>query len=404
MRQLIQKLPLPFKPTLIIAGCILVVIVIALAVPKRDDTQPPTTPPPVAVDVEVVEPVDDFHDDFVIPGVVEPNRVVRVAAEVAARIEEFAGFDDRIGEDFTPIKGSASAGQIEEGVRVTAGQPLMYLNTDLVLARRDEAKANFDYQRREFERIKTLFEKKVATASEVDAARVKYNTAKALLEVAEANLERSIVVSPINGILNSLPVEVGEYVNPGMVVAEIVDLDVMKVVVDVPEKDVGFLKIGQEETIHYGLNQRKEVTGKICYISELADQATRTTRVEICVDNKDRILRSGQIVQANLLRRVMDDVIMIPLQAVIPLEEGYVVYLSDGKEALRREVTLDRNVFQGQHIRVTEGLASGDRLIVRGHRLLSPGQPIREKSDQPTSAPATLPANRPAGASDDDHQ
>ena len=89
---------------------------------------------------------------------------------------------------------------------------------------------------------------------------------------------------------------------------------------------------------------------------------------------RDR-LHSGQIVRVVLTRRVLRDVLMIPLEAVIPLEEGYVVYVADAKgRAERREVTL--GLIRGRSVQAVDGLAAGDLLIVEGHRFIGPDQPI----------------------------
>jgi multidrug efflux pump subunit AcrA (membrane-fusion protein) len=106
----------------------------------------------------------------------------------------------------------------------------------------------------------------------------------------------------------------------------------------------------------------------------LADEQTRATRVEVTVRNNPRLLRSGQIVRARLTRRVLRDVIMIPLAAVIPLESGNEVYVEENGAAQRRSVRL--GLIQGLLVQVEEGLSPGERLIVAGHRLVGPGQSV----------------------------
>ena len=174
--------------------------------------------------------------------------------------------------------------------------------------------------------------------------------------------------------------EVGEYVSPGDPVAEIVNIDEVKVVVDVPERDVQYLEVGQ--TVDVLLRNPVETTtaGKITYISELADAGTRTTRLEIMVDNRDHALRSGQIVRARLTRRVLEDVIMIPLGAVIPLENGKVVYLVRDGCAERREIEL--GFIKGRSVRVLRGLEDGEQLIIVGQRYVGPGHPVAVVEEQ----------------------
>jgi membrane fusion protein (multidrug efflux system) len=158
-------------------------------------------------------------------------------------------------------------------------------------------------------------------------------------------------------------------------VAEVVNIDPVKIVVDVPEREVHYLAVGDEATVVARLPETRVFVGRITYISELADELTRTSRLEILIDNPEYLLRSGQIVRARLTRRLLEDVIMIPLSAVIPLEHGRVVYVvNDDDQAERREVEL--GFITGRDVRVLGGLEPGARLIVVGHRYVGPGQPV----------------------------
>jgi membrane fusion protein (multidrug efflux system) len=233
-----------------------------------------------------------------------------------------------------------------------------------------------------------------ATSNELDQARTKAAASRAALDAAKARLERAVISAPIDGVLNRLPVEVGEYVSPGDVVAEIVDIDTALVVVDVPERDIRHLKVGQREEVHLQALGSTRRTGTIRYISEVADPNARTTRVEIELDNTARVLRSGQIVMVRLVRRVLPEVILIPLDAVVPLENEYRVYVvADGK-AQPRAVKL--GFLKGRRVQVLSGLAPGDRLITRGQYSCGPGQPVQVREEDPREArsqPATAPAD-----------
>jgi membrane fusion protein (multidrug efflux system) len=125
--------------------------------------------------------------------------------------------------------------------------------------------------------------------------------------------------------------------------------------------------------------QEKLLAGTTTFVSELADQQTRSTRMEITVENKQGLLRSGQIVRAHLTRRVLKDAIMIPLLAVIPMENSKAVYVVNSSKAQRREVKLD--IIKGDRIQVTHGLKPGDLLIIAGHRFVAPGQRVNVVSE-----------------------
>lgn len=389
-------------PAALLIVAVVLVVLVAM-IPGSTPSPPPREMRPVNVEVLRIHAIPKLRDTFDLTAIVEPDRVVSVAAEVNGRIERIADRSESA-VDLTrnvSLSGEEGAGEIEsgtassppvldpsepgaavatkgilrEGDTIVAGAPIVYLNTDLLLASYQRALAQFDFDGREYQRILRLYEHDASARNELDDARAKRDISKATLDEAAAQLARAVIVAPIDGILNSLPMEVGEYATPGDSVAQIVDIDRVKVVVDVPERDVHYLNVGDVAEVHAETPQILNVTGLITYVSEIADEQTRTTRVEITVPNPDRTLRSGQILRAHLTRRVIDDVIMIPLAAVIPLEHGKAVYVvDDDGNARRKEVEL--GLMKGRDVRILSGLDVGDRLIVVGHRYVGPGQPV----------------------------
>jgi len=363
-------------PVLLVGGAAAGVGLVARLRPNVT-ADPPAEVPPVNVKVEVVRTLPELADTVDLTAVVEPNQVVRVAAEVAGQIERFG----RRQQAMTWNHVSLPAGvPVEEGQPVALGQPLIHLNRDLFEARYQRALAQFEYDDHEYQRLVDLYARGITSKTEFDDATTRRAVSKANLDEVTRQLERTTIAAPLGGILNRLPREVGEYVQAADDVAEIVDIDTVKVVADVPERDIAFMQVGQSaQVVARGAEERK-VAGAITYISALADGGTRTTRLEITVANRDHGLRSGQIVRARLTRRVLADVILIPLEAVIPLENGKMVYVVNDGRAQPRDVELD--FIRGRSVRVLRGLAVGDRLIVAGHRYVGPGQPVH-LSDEP---------------------
>ena len=384
--------------TLIVLAVASLVVLLALT-PQVKEPLPEIAPTPVNVVVKTITPLPELPDTLTLSAVVEPENVVRVAAEVAGRVERY-GVRQRAlqwrARDFP-------AGEtIEEGEPIEVGAPLIHLNQDLLQAAFDRAQAQYQYDESEYERITDLFERGVTSKTEFDSARTRREVSRAAFEEAARSLERTTIVSPLAGFLNRLTIEPGEYVSPGDVVAEIVQLDRVKVVVDIPERDVHYMHIGDRAVVLARSPEDIELSGEIRYLSELADDQTRTSRMEISVDNRDHLLRSGQIVRARLTRRVLRDVIMIPLGAVIPLEEGRVVYIVNDSHAERREITL--GLIEGRDVQVLSGLQTGDQLITAGHRYVGPGQLVQVIERDGARIEPEPAATQPVESSADDSQ
>lgn len=367
----------------------------ALAPAEEEEAGAASTVPPVNVQVEIIRPEPTREDTLKLPAVVEANRVVRIAAEVDGRIEKI---NCKEGDLCVPSGASER----------DAASPLIELNTDLLDAELERAQSAAQLAEANHERMARLAKQGGATAQDLDKARSALRTSKAAEKLADLRLKRAKICAPIRGVLNDLLVETGEFVKRGDPVAEIVDIDTVKVVTLVPELDVQFLKTGDSASVSVNIKGTElRLLGRITYISSLADERTRATRIEISLVNKDRLLRSGQIVRVYLLRQTLKNVVMIPLSAVIPLEREKAVYVVETVEekdaktgevtrkdvARRRTVTLDARMIKGvertvktgdgervlrqQVIRIMNGaLKAGDRLIVSGQQFVAPDQEV----------------------------
>jgi membrane fusion protein (multidrug efflux system) len=346
-------------PKAVIILAVIAALTVITKLPSRKQDAPPTTAAPVNVTVMTVVSEPQLAETFDLPAVVEPNRIVTVSAEVAGRIERIP-----------PKKGDS----------LRNGDLLIQLNADLLRPLFEVAEAQSKRDQIEFDRMKNLVEQDATPQRDLDNAATRLAISKASLEEVRARLDRTRILTPTTGFLNDLFVEEGEYVQAGTAVAELVETDTVKVVVDVPERDIAFFEIGlQAEVLADVKGEQKSLTGKITFISGLADARTRSTRLEISLENKEQLLRSGQIVLVHLTRRILKDAIMVPLLAVIPMEESEAVYVVNSTQAVRREVKL--GFIKGDRVQIKSGLKAGDRLIIAGHRFVAPGQNVNVVSE-----------------------
>jgi membrane fusion protein, multidrug efflux system len=350
---------------LAIKGAILGLAVVGLIaiskLPKRQQALPETEAPPVNVTVMTVIADPNRPDSFDLPAIVEPNQVVTLSAEISGRIERI---------------------HPQEGDRICIGDLLIQLNTEMIAPQLKIAEETLNRDKIEYERMANLVKIKATASQDLDNAATSLVISQAGVMEMRARFARTRIATPTTGVLNDLLVEHGEYVAPGDPVAQIVDVDTVKVVVEIPERDIGFFDIGQPtEVMAVIKGEEHRFSGPITFISALADMRTRSTRVEIRLANPEGLLRSGQIVSAHLTRRTLKDAIFIPLLAVIPMEEGKAVFVANASEAQRQKVTL--GMIKGDQVHITSGLAAGDQLIIAGHRFVSPGQPIRIVTEEP---------------------
>ncbi len=336
-------------PAMILFAAAVVVAIIALWPAPAATVQEQAGPPPVNVRVLELQAVAQ-RDEMRLPAVLEPFRTVHVAAEVDGRVEKLGP---------------------KEGTDVKPGDSLAWLNTELLQAAYDQAKANHVQATAELTRYEGLEKRGVATDIEMVRARAAEAVAKAMLTQAAERLERAVITAPIDGVLNDLIVEPGEFVGAGKPVAQIVEVDTLKAIVNVPERDVVHVKVGQPVRVVVDALEDFELKGKVRYIDQCGDQLCRTFRTEVTVDNRDRRARAGLIVRVIILRRVIEEAIMIPLVSVIPTETGYQVFVEEDGKASRRDVEI--GLIVKDKVQAKTGLKPGDRLIIDGHRMVGHG-------------------------------
>ncbi len=307
----------------------------------------------VNVEVEEIIPENSVADYLDLPGTSRPGRIVNVPVELGGKIVDLPA---------------------REGELIRKGEVVLKLDDSILRAEVSRAKAQADFDKKSLDRTSMLLEKGVTNHNSLDEIQSRYAVSSAALEMAETNLSKTVVYSPYTGVLNDLPVEKGEFVKEGATVAEIVEIDTLKVEIQVPEKEVEYLRKGSSMSIISGNSDEPICYGTLTYVSEVADPGTRTVRAEISVDNRNGVLRSGQIVRARLNRRSLRDAVMIPLSSVIPLENGKVVFVASGGVAELRNVEL--GIMKGTQVQVISGLNRGDQLIIKGHRMVGPGQKI----------------------------
>lgn len=321
-----------------------------------------------AVNVEAVEVrPEPFLDAVTVTGTVSADRDVIVASEETGVIREV---------------------YVDRGGRVSAGQNLAKIDDELIRAQHDQAQAEARLARETWERQRRLWEED-SIGSELAYLRAKYGA-----EVAEASaralatrLDRTVVRAPIDGILDDRFIEVGASVAPGSRVARIVDVDPLGVVGGVAERYAGEIAVGSAATVSF--DNGMEITGRIKFVGTALDEDSRTFPVEVVIPNRGGVLKPGMVARVRLGRGLRKDAILVPRDAVLRAESGYIVYVVasvDGR-AVAEARPVVTGAGDGRRIVIEDGLVAGDRVIVVGQQQVTTGERVNV-ADAPGSGGA----------------
>ena len=292
-----------------------------------------------------------LEDKINLPAQVEPYRDVWVKAEVPGQVVKVF---------------------VEEGQTVKKGQVIVKLDDRDYRSRVARIEANYKLAKLNHDRTSALVKKKIAAATKLDEIEALLKDLAAQRKEAKLALSRTRITSPICCLLNELKAKEGDFVSVADPVAQILQLDQVKVKVGVPESDVAAIfDLHEAEVIIEALGKRR-VRGRKVFLSRQPRTLARLYDLELVVPNPDRRILPGMFARVELVKRVFNRALAIPLYAVITHSDERFVYIEKDGQAKRKNIEL--GVLIGWQIQVTSGLAAGERVIVVGHRFLDDGQ------------------------------
>ncbi len=269
------------------------------------------------------------------------------------------------------------------------------------------AKINFENAKLDYERTKQLYEvggvsKQVLEAAEskytlseeqyslaktnygltksrinpesIAAAEAQVQQAQAAYDIAKSQLDNTKISSPIDGIVASKNIKVGELVSSSMPAMNIVNLDSVVVEVGVTEEIINKIKTSETVRVDVKSASDKTLKGRIISIAPSADPKTQSYLVKVKVPNSEHLLKGGMFAEVRLSVDKSENVLAVPLNSIIDDAGKKVVYVVEGEKAKRKEVILG---FISEHYaEVKEGLAENEVLVIKGQNFLQDGSGI----------------------------
>lgn len=277
---------------------------------------------------------------------------------------------------------SESSGRIlsirDRGDRVSRGDVLAQLDDRMIRSQYNAAKTGFELADDTFNRLEALYADSIISTQDFRSARAQRDQARAQLELTEKQLRDARIEAPFSGRIEDRMVQTGELVNPGMPVMRLVNTERVRILTGIPETYSGEITEGSEVIIHFsslGLEPRES---RITYAGNVIDPDTRTYTVEIELNNSDERIKPDMVVDLQVKRRTLEDVIIIPRTAVIRDEQGTSVFRSKSENGTKMSelVRVTTGPTSGALVQILEGLNQGDEIVVTGMRTLSIGDEL----------------------------
>ena len=299
------------------------------------------------------------------------------------------------------VKGEIRVVLADEGQRVREGQTLARLDGDQLRLEVALNEATYRKLERDYARNTELQSKGLISAVSIDNLKYELEAAKANWDLARLQLSYTNIRSPIAGTVTQRldVVKVGNTVTPVGGVIEsadsslfvVEDLDTLILRVNVPERELAKLSVGQVAELSFDAVPNRTFVGKIALISPYVDSSTATFAVRIRVTETGGLLRPGMFARVAIVYERKPDALQIPRTALLDGDGPPKVFVVSNGKAAERAVRL--GLSSGAMIEVLDGLKDGEQVVVVGQGAVKPGAAVRV-----VNAPARPAAATPTAA------
>jgi membrane fusion protein (multidrug efflux system) len=342
--------------------------------------------PPVAVDV-IKAVKTDFTEGIDVVGSLSPKFSAEIKSEYAGIVTEVYV------TEWVKVKKGTSLAKIDaremEILLQKAGAAIEMAKANLLQAEVSGNRAN-----REYDRLLKLKEVGLVTQQNIDdgltekeAAAARIAAARAQLKVAEEDLQhtqtrlsKTLIRSPIDGVVSFRGVNVGDLVGEmgsPKIMFRIIDTRTLDLTVTVPSTEMSRLHVGQPLTFSTDALPEQKFTAKVMFINPVVNDSDRSIKVTAEVENVSEQLKGGLYVKGRIITGKRTDIIRVPRVALlswdVPGKKGD-LFVVNGEIANRR--TVQTGIVMGDFIEVTSGLTLGEPVVVRGGFNLKDGDRV----------------------------
>ncbi len=291
-------------------------------------------------------------ETIVIPGMVEAYKDVTLGAVIPGMVEKI---------------------HVEEGDFVKQGQELIQIDLRSRQTMLAEAHANHDLAKKTLERMRKLRERGDVTIQEYDEAMSTEAQAAASVQRWEIEFSLGRINAPIDGIIDRIDADEGEYMHEGAQLGRLLSLDKVKISVGVPEKYADSVSSQKEATVFIdGLNEKRTAT--LQRVAYGADTRTNTFEAILTLDNPGHRIRPGMIVRTTLVVRQEPNALMIPLLSLVKRAEGMVAFVEKDGVVMAKPVLV--GAIDKDFVEIQEGISLNEKVVVIGQQELVNGQKV----------------------------
>lgn len=308
-------------------------------------------------------------------GTIKPVNSVDISSKVTARLKQV---------------------MFKENDTVKAGQTVATLDSTTLQTTLEQAKYKVTNTEAKYKRLQYLNSIGAKSDQDLEDALLDYQTAVSTYEGDQANVNDTIIVSPMDGVVIGEPKTVGTMVTAGVtsptVIMTVADMSTKQINAKVDETDIGKVKVGQKATFTVDAYTGKTFTATVSNISQTDvsstwSSSTSTTTViyysvTLDIDDPENLLKPAMTARVNINIAEKNDALMIPLSALKTNNDGqYVVVVTPEGKTENRNVTV--GLYSDDKVEIIDGLSEGDKLSISYTKSTSQNSATSKKSGPP---------------------
>jgi membrane fusion protein, multidrug efflux system len=319
-------------------------------------------PPAMPVEV-VVARTDTVVDAILATGQMQAMQSIELRPDIEGRIADIL---------------------VREGAVVARGTPLFKVDDAELKSQVARAEADRDLARQSLARTRDLLAQKASSQSELERAEATARSNEAQLALLATRLDRTVVRAPFAGAVGQRYVSLGDYVTTDTRLVSLQTVSPQRAVFQVPERYAQQLKVGQQVTFRVAALPGREFAGRVDFVDPAVQLPGRTITVKAVVPNTRRELQPGMFIEVRLATAVRPEAVVIPEDAIIPLQGSNYVWVVTNGKATRRQV--DIGVRTPGFVEARSGVEAAEQVVVGGQERLAEGAPVSPKVVERTPA------------------
>ena len=301
----------------------------------------------------VVVKYETFDNNLSLSGSIEANEQVEIRSEVSGIVEGI---------------------YFQEGTFVNKGQLLFKVNDIELRAQLRQTSTKEGLAAENERRAKLLLQKEAISQEEYDLARADLKSAQAQSQLIQAQIAKTSVRAPFSGKIGLRSISPGTYITPAILVTKLVNTGKLKITFSIPEKYASQVK--SNTIIRFKVaGSEDRYSAKIYAIEPEIAVATRTLQVRAIAENKDGKLLPGTFADVELPLDIIKDAIVVPTEAIIPVQNGKKIFISSN--GLAKEIMIETATRTETSVLVLSGIKEGDTVITNGVMSLKNDDPVK---------------------------